>query len=645
MHVGHELFLWLLWEAGALPHAESPLRGPCMAPWTLAGLGHCEGDVHADVHFQPLRTWFPASLTTCIRSCEDAGRSCAYASFKDDNLFNREDERTGLCLLAGHCPVLRATSFGAATFTRRNVLHTPEHGGPRRPGRDWVTLAPAEPYCSPRCSSTRLCATSETVTVAETCNSLMDGLFRLHSVAETSTLLSLEIVTSDELLLCGRGGAVHAAATCQTSWELVYDFPADGETEEIWLPCAQLRYAGRFLAVSFDGSLVLQETSSSCWAVGFEQRRLKDQLLHRLPEVYDVNMHDHCGEVPSLWVQASPAFHYMLQEFLSTLQHAGDPVRVCVQWMHDMKDVSRQGFHMVQGASFVDFQFQKLMLQIESELVASLAPATQQTVIFSDLDVVVFGGWVNALLECVTGQSAADVCFTQRGGFGTSKQQLVNSGVYAARMGNGASIACLLAVAARLQNQDLVGAVRTNQQILNFVLRDVARALKTSKATKPLQWGIYNPLLAFSGFAVTSTVLGIRLQHVTGSTVSSKDKLRMMDAAVLLRHDLEQLCPLYTVRGRVAFIGPLSIYCYPLLAVDPHFGHVVQPFKVLQGFGGEDLELLMEALQTASRFWFNQWSVLLDRFNGEGGYRHYRQARRNSSRYICAQMFGRSCQR
>ncbi|CAE7459198.1 unnamed protein product [Symbiodinium sp. CCMP2456] len=645
MQARHELFLWLLWEAGELLHAHSSFQGPCMASWTLAGLGHCEGDVHGHARgaFQPFRSWFPASLSTCIRSCESAGRSCAYASFKDDNLFHREDERPGLCLLASRCPVLRATSFGAATFTRRKYLQVPEHGGPRSPGRDRVSLAPAEPYCSPRCSSTRLCATSETVTVAETCNSLMDGLFRLHSVAETSTKLSVVIVTSDERLLCGRGGAVHAATTCQTSWELVYDFPSNGEFEEIWLPCVQLRHAERFLAVSFDGSLVLQETSSTCWAVGFEQRRVKDQLLHHLPEVYDINMHDHYGEVPNLWVQASPAFHHMLQGFLSTLQHAGDPVRVCIQWMHDVKDASKKGFQTLEGARYLDYVFQKLMLQIESELVAYFAPPRQQAVIFSDLDVVVFGGWVDTMLECVTGPNAADVCFTQRGGFGTNKRQLANAGVYAARAGNGANLARLLAELARLQSQDLVGWVRTNQQILNLVLRDVARAVATSKATKPLRWGIYNPLSAFSGFAVPSTVLGVRLHHVTGSAVSTKDKLRMMDAAVLLRDDLEQLCPPYTVREHVSFIGPLRRYCYPLLAVDPHFGQAVQQFKLLEGFGGEDLEFVIEALQTASQFWFSQWKVLLDRFNWEGGYRHYRQARQNSSNYVCAQIHERPC--
>ena len=647
MQTRHEFFLWLLWEVGELLHADGSLQGPCMAPWTLAGLGHCEGNVrgHAKGAFQPLRSWFPASLSTCIRSCENAGRNCAYASFKDDNLFNRVDERTGLCLLASRCPVLRATNFGAATFTRRNYLHVPQQGDPRSPGRDLVSLAPAEPYCSPRCSSTRLCATSMTVAVAETCNSLMDGLFRLRGVAETSTKLSVVIVTSDDRVLCGRGGAVHAAATCQVPWELVYDFPSDGEAEEIWLPCVQLRHGGRFLSVSFDGSLVLQEASSSCWAVGFEQRRMKDQLLHDLPEVYDINMHDHCGEVPNLWVQASPSFDYMLQGFLSTLQHAGDPVRVCIQWMHDVKDASKKGFHIVEGARYMDYVFQKLMLQIESELVAYFAPPRQQAVIFSDLDVVVFGGWVDTMLECVTGPNAADVCFTQRGGFGTNKRQLVNAGVYAARAGNGANLACLLAEVARLQNQELIGDARTEQQFLNFILHDVRRAVAKSQAPKPLRWGIYNPLLAVSSFAVASTVLGIRLQHITGSAVSSTDKIRMMDAAVLLRHDVEQLCPIYSVRGRVAFIGPLNLYCYPLLAVDPHFGYVVQPFKVLHGFGGEDLEFAMEALQTASRFWFIQWSLLLGRFNGEGGYRHYRQARQNSSNFVCAQALDRLCQR
>ena len=641
-------FTWLLWEAGALPHAESPFRGPCLAPWTLVGLGHCEGDVHADVHaFQPLRWWFPASLTTCIRSCEDAGRTCAYVSFKDDNLFRREDERTGLCLLASHCPVLRATTVGAATFARRNYLHLPENSGPRSPKRDLVSLSPAQPYCSPRCSSKRLCATLEAVTLAEACDSLMDGLFRLRSAVETSTQLSVMIATSDRRLLCGRGGAVHVATTCQTSWELVYDFPSerDNEAEEIWQPCVQLRHGGRFLAVSFDGRVVLQEKSSSCWAVGFEQRRMKDQLLHGLPEVYDINLQDQSGEVPNLWVQASPAFHYMLQGFLSTLQHAGDPVRVCIQWMHDVKDASKKGFHIVEGARYMDYVFQKLMLQIESELVACFAPPRQQAVIFSDMDVVVFGGWVDTMLECVTGPDSADVCFTQRGGFGTNKRQLVNAGVYAARAGNGANLARLLAEVVKLQSQDLIGEFRTNQQILNLVLRDVKRAVDKSQATKPLRWGVYSPLLAYTGFMVTSTVLSIRLHHVTGSVVSSKDKLRMMDAAVLLHDDLEHLCPFYTVRGRVSFIGPLSAYCFQLLAIDPHFGHAVQPFKVLEGFGAEDLQSLAVVLEAAGLFWPNLLPAVIHPFNSLGGYRHYRQVRQNSSEFVCAQIHQKPCRR
>ena len=453
------------------------------------------------------------------------------------------------------------------------------------------------------------------------------------------------IVASNEQLLCGRGGAVYLAAVCQTSWDLVYDFPSDAGAEEIWLPCVQLRHGGRFLAVNFDGRLVLQETISSCWAVGFEQRRMNDHLLHKLPEVYDINLHDQGGEVPNLWVLASPAFHHMLQEFLSTLQHAGDPVRVCIQWMHDVKDASKKGFQALEGARYVDYVAQKLMLQIESELVAHFAAPRQQAVIYSDLDVIVFRGWVETMLECVAGPQAADVCFTQRGGFGTNKQQLVNAGVYAARAGNGASSARLLAEVARFQNQDLVGEVLwSNQQILNFVLRDVKHAVATSKATKPLRWGIYSPVVAFSGFAVASTVLSIRLHHVTGSVVSSKEKLRMMDAAVLLREDLEELCPPYTVHGHISFIGPLNAYCYQLLAIDPHFQSALQPFKVLRGFGSEDLDSLTEVLEKAGELWYSLVKVLIDPFNSQGGYRRYRQVRRNSSSFVCGEIYRQPCE-
>ena len=115
----------------------------------------------------------------------------------------------------------------------------------------------------------------------------------------------------------------------------------------------------------------------------------------------------------------------------------------------------------------------------------------------------------------------------------------------------------------------------------------------------------------------------------------------MMDAAVLLRGDLEQLCPPYTVRGRVSFIGPLSAYCYQLLAIDPHFGHAMEPFKVLEGFGAEDLESLTEVLEANS--WFNLLPVVLNPFNFHGGYRHYRQARQNSSSFVCAEIHREPC--
>ena len=43
---------------------------------------------------------------------------------------------------------------------------------------------------------------------------------------------------------------------------------------------------------------------------------MKDHLLHSLPEVYEISAHERRGDVPSLWMQASPSFDYLLQRFL-----------------------------------------------------------------------------------------------------------------------------------------------------------------------------------------------------------------------------------------------------------------------------------------------------------------------------------------
>ena len=409
------------------------------------------------------------------------------------------------------------------------------------------------------------------------------------------------------------------------------------------------------MAVDLAGRLVLREFAGSfCWAIGYEQRRIKDHVLHGLPEVFEINVHEQGGDVSNVWLHASPRFDHLLQRFLVRLARAGDPVRACVLWMPDLKDTSVAGFILTQG-SIKDHVLPKMMLQLEAELVAIFSEKERpaEIVISSDLDVIVFPGWVHALQRCVTGSGAADVCFTQRpAGFddevGAEPSQLVNSGVSAARAGNGANAARLLAEVGRHQSQDAfdvntpskeVHYLETGQIVLNHVLDDVRQAVAESRVTRPLLWGIYNPLLVHSGFLLQPTVLSTRLQHVTGSEATTKMKLRFMDAAELLRHDLEVFCPPYSARERTAFVGPLNAFCLQMMAWDPHFGRLLPPFKIHEGYNSSEYDSLKDHLADYN---VEGYSVdLILRFGGS--FRHYRQARRNSTHHLCAHI-SRSCQ-
>ncbi|CAE7648802.1 unnamed protein product [Symbiodinium pilosum] len=131
------------------------------------------------------------------------------------------------------------------------------------------------------------------------------------------------------------------------------------------------------------------------------------------------------------------------------------------------------------------------------------------------------------------------------------------------------------------------------------------------------------------------------MQHVTGSAVTTSMKLRKMDATELLYYDFAKFCPPFSVHGRSSFVGPLNAFCYQLLAVDPHFGPLLAPFKVHKGYSKVDFEIFTKRLNNLTGYWYAMSSVI-NKFSSEH-YWKYRQARKNSTALACSLIWHRPC--
>lgn len=397
-----------------------------------------------------------------------------------------------------------------------------------------------------------------------------------------------------------------------------------------------------------------------CWAIGYEQTWLQDHFLSEWPEERNFGRPEP-GELRThLWLMASSSYSHALERFFMTLEAASDPVRVCIRWVPDMKVVEKKGFILnldqPKGRHVFLFNYRKILLLFEALLVASVERhGPSPMVVVMDLDVQVFSGWTHTLRVCVDGNGAADVCFFQQPGFVDERIQQANSGVVVFR-GQSAVGALLSAQVARLQAFDSVTQIfphssydglEYEQLSLNYILTrirlEVSRAQASTGATQAVKFGLYNPLLAHVGMFLTHAVLSVTLHHATSSDASLRDKLRLMDAEKDFVSDLREHCPEFGSHGNLRALGPAFEFCYLYLAEDPHFGPLLDHFRVYRGFGESDNLVVSDHVLTKLRG-RNLWVQMITAFN-VGGWRYWKAKRRNSSRYMTDMLWYSSFQK
>ena len=117
--------------------------------------------------------------------------------------------------------------------------------------------------------------------------------------------------------------------------------------------------------------------------------------------------------------------------------------------------------------------------------------------------------------------------------FGDHRWQQANSGVIVFRASAGVG-ALFHALAARLQGQEVfsrllptLDVIAFEQLHLNYILTEIRKAAKLGLPTL-VKWGIYNPLVAYSGMFLTSAILSDTVHHATASNADLRSKLRLM---------------------------------------------------------------------------------------------------------------------
>ena len=98
------------------------------------------------------------------------------------------------------------------------------------------------------------------------------------------------------------------------------------------------------------------------------------------------------------------------------------------------------------------------------------------------------------------------------------------------------------ALGARLQGQEILvrllptmDAVAFEQLLLNYILQQIRGLVNFTEADGDIsnlttvRWGIYSPLVAYSGMFLTSAVLTDTVHHATASNADLRSKMRLMD--------------------------------------------------------------------------------------------------------------------
>ncbi|CAE8672215.1 unnamed protein product [Polarella glacialis] len=694
----------------------SPMEQRRSSQWTLAGFGHCP---LRSTRFRRgagnLRT---PSLEACLGRCETLGpQRCRFASYLDADVILKAAARQGACLLSRRCSALRSTNPGAVTFVWRSSadgrMHRPRDSpGYRRSASDGassVTLSlTGSSFSSASHWRPQLCAEgkpdAQEMRLATPCKSESAGLFHISLVNSrgsrinlatltAQTNLTVFIATASGEMLCGDGGNLHLARSCELSrWEILRaGFRPFIDTTEVsthwWL-----RLDGKFLAASPGGRVDLLHWDDANrlqrqrnWAVGYQQAWRQEHLPSDLPQVQDLGPPPPPGEPRThLWLMASRSYQKAYELLKDSLQAAGESVRVFVRWAPDMKVIAEGGFQLNQdlpeGVHVACFNYRKYLLIFEALLVASLETRKKQPmVVVMDLDVQVFPGWTRNLRRCVFGDDsnnnnnndsdsnnyknntnynndnsninynnnfnynnhnketarAADACFLQQPAFGVSRLQLANSGIEVFRGGSSGAGSLLHASVLRLQGMQLlidllpeVTWIEFEQLSLNMILHRIQQ----ERTSRSMRWGVYSPMLAHVGMFVQSSLLTTTVHHATSSTANLADKLRILPAVRQLISDVREYCSEMDAHGALVAQAPMPGFCFLYNPEDPHFGPLLEHFRVYRDYDEEDNKEVMERLLNVLEGRYS-WLQLLQQFNA-GGWRNLKARRRNSSEYL-----------
>ncbi|CAK9072727.1 Protein DD3-3 [Durusdinium trenchii] len=499
----------------------------------------------------------------------------------------------------------------------------------------------------------------------------------LNSVAAVTVRIRIIRPAGRKELLCVQSEHDRVALTLGDGDACEWDLVRAGENQGLVKskPCVWLRSMGKYLAADGSGHLVMlragawqlvgesshdtsdESSDAGCWAFGHQREvfsssvwRREDYYVTKRTMVQTAPKHSFnssrfhsLSHLPHVWLMASKSYEAPLTRLLGSFQRAGEALWVSVVWVSDFKDTKQQGFRLTGFGRLAEkvfaFNYLKLLFLFAAYLDSvtdSLETASTSMQIVMDLDVQVQRGWRETLQKCVENWSNAEICFLQQAAFGDKRWQQANSGVLVFRGGaNAGGVGALFhALAARLVGQEILVRLLPNrdvmafeQLLLNYILNEVRSGPGWKKNI--LRWGIYNPLVAYSGMFLTSAVLTDTVHHATASNADLQSKLRLMDAAQLFISDLREFCPSIDPNGGLLKEeGPLPEFCYYYIGIDPHFGPLLDHSRVHEGFSEEDNLIVLDHLQRRGRG--RAWIQLVISFN-EGGYKHWKARRRNSS--------------
>jgi len=264
---------------------------------------------------------------------------------------------------------------------------------------------------------------------------------------------------------------------------------------------------------------------------------------------------------------ASNGVRKLLDNLLTSMRIAGDPVRVFVAWISDLRTEQAQGWDWKHVAQ--NFINAKLLLMAEAQLNAR--PATMSVIM--DTDVQVFPGWGRYLASCVQGISGPDVCFFAQP---WHTFEVANGGVIVLRVKSAASSAFVHSSLAWFQSMEAHGRVFPGAEQLVF--NSIIRRVKQERTAHSLRWGIYHPAFARVGLGIVDSHLNLRLHHATG-TANLEDKLRSLSKAAAEVALARSLCPVGGQQCATSDFGhgsqvqgPAIQPCFFVYDADPHFG-------------------------------------------------------------------------